>query len=201
MAELAWLQGQSADIPVILNWAYDKAMNADSAWARGEVGFWMWKGGAITSAPKGAAQPFALHMNGQWAAAAEKWRELGCPYEEALALAEGDEDALLEAVTIFDRLDARPAGAWARSRLREMGADHIPRQPRPQTRSHPLGLTARENEVLTLMREGLDNKAIAERLFISKKTAEHHVSSVLNKLGVSTRAMAIARAEQLGKDG
>jgi DNA-binding NarL/FixJ family response regulator len=58
-------------------------------------------------------------------------------------------------------------------------------------------------EVLGLMVEGLSNGEIADRLYISKKTTEHHVSAVLAKLGAPTRAKAIARAESLrtAKDG
>ncbi len=58
-------------------------------------------------------------------------------------------------------------------------------------------LTGRQMEVLTLIGDGLSNGEIADRLFISKKTVEHHVSAVLAKLGISTRAKAIARAESL----
>jgi DNA-binding CsgD family transcriptional regulator len=55
-------------------------------------------------------------------------------------------------------------------------------------------LSRRELEVLRLLAEGLSNREIAERLFISPKTAEHHVSRVYAKLGVSTRAEAAAYA-------
>jgi DNA-binding CsgD family transcriptional regulator len=55
-------------------------------------------------------------------------------------------------------------------------------------------LSRRETEVLRLLGEGLSNREIAERLFISPKTAEHHVSRIYAKLGVSTRAQAAAYA-------
>ncbi|MDP9442249.1 MAG: helix-turn-helix transcriptional regulator, partial [Actinomycetota bacterium] len=55
-------------------------------------------------------------------------------------------------------------------------------------------LTAREQQVLALLREGLTNAEIGERLFISAKTAEHHVGRVLTKLGVRSRAEAAAVA-------
>jgi DNA-binding NarL/FixJ family response regulator len=60
------------------------------------------------------------------------------------------------------------------------------------------GLTARECEVLGLVADGYSNGQIAERLFISRKTASVHVSNILSKLGVSTRVEAAAMAHRLG---
>ena len=60
------------------------------------------------------------------------------------------------------------------------------------TRRNPLGLTRREAEILALLSEGLRNSTIAKRLFVSTKTVEHHVSAILAKLGVPSRAEAIA---------
>jgi DNA-binding NarL/FixJ family response regulator len=136
-------------------------------------------------------------MDGDWRSAARLWEKLGCPYEQAMALAEGDEEAMRSGLAIFDRLGARPAGTWLRARMRATGVETIPRGPRLETQHNPGGLTSRQVEVLALMTAGLNNNEIAERLFISKKTVEHHVSAILARLGTPTRARAIAAAGSL----
>ena len=74
----------------------------------------------------------------------------------------------------------------------------MPRGPRPATRENPAHLTARELEVLALLADGLRNRDIAERLFLSPKTVDHHVSAILRKLDTRTRGQAAVRAVQLG---
>jgi DNA-binding NarL/FixJ family response regulator len=83
-------------------------------------------------------------------------------------------------------------------RLRELGERGLKRGPRSRTRENPAGLTARELEVLPLLAEGLRNADIAERLVVSRKTVDHHVSSIIRKLGAHTRGEAAAAAGQLG---
>ena len=83
-------------------------------------------------------------------------------------------------------------------RGRRRAGQVIPRGPREQTRANPAGLTARELEVLALLADGLTNAQLADRLFLSAKTVDHHVSSVLRKLGAPNRAAAAAAARQRG---
>ena len=59
----------------------------------------------------------------------------------------------------------------------------------------------REEEVLGLLGEGLSNEQIASRLYISRRTAEHHVANVLSKLGVNSRSEATAFAVRRGTEG
>ncbi len=145
------------------------------------------------------AGPFALEVAGEWSASAVQWRELGCPYEAALALASGDdENSLRRALDELQAIGARPAAAIVARRLRQRGARGLPRGPRPQTRANSAGLTARELEVLSLLADGLRNTEIAQRLVVSKKTVDHHVSAILRKLDVRTRIDATAEAARLG---
>jgi DNA-binding CsgD family transcriptional regulator len=160
---------------------------------------WRRLAGLPVPAPTDASGPYALALAGDWHAAAVRWAELGCPYEHALALAHSDaEDDMRRALAELQGLGARPAAAVATRRLRELGARDVPSGPRPSTRRNPAGLTGRELDVLPLLVQGLRNAEIADRLFVSPRTVDHHVSSILRKLEVETRGQAAAAAERLG---
>lgn len=65
-------------------------------------------------------------------------------------------------------------------------------------RPGPFDLTAREQEVLDALALGLSNAQISRRLFVSPKTVDHHVSSILSKLRVPSRGVAVAEARRHG---
>ena len=206
LAELCWLRNRSGEAVEILAGPYEEALATDSPWAQGEIGFWLWRNGGLGASRTGwppplAAAPFAQHMAGDWEAAADTWRSIGCPYEEALALADGDGDGMLRALDLLIDLGARPVESMVRTRLREAGITHVPRGPHPSTRRHPAGLTPRQSEVLDHLEHGLSNRQIADRLFISRKTVEHHVSAILSKLGVATRGEAVAQTAARNRGG
>ena len=183
-AEARWLAGQPPDDD--LRDAYELAAGKRNAWAAGELGFWMWRHGLLDALPEFASEPYRLHAAGDPGAAAAAWTRIGCPYEAADAGADAaDEDVVRSALAAFTGLGARPGRARAARRLRELGVRSIPRGPRAST--GPDGLTAREQEVLALVRSGDTDAEIAARLHLSTRTVEHHVSAVLRKTGARTR--------------
>jgi DNA-binding CsgD family transcriptional regulator len=150
--------------------------------------------------PEGAAEPFQLQIEGRWQAAAEAWARIGCPYERALATADsGEREPMQEALSILQELGAAAVAARVTRELRMRGVRNLPRGPLRSTRQNPLGLTNRQMDVLALLTEGMSNAEIGDRLFISPKTVDHHVSAILAKLGVRSRteAAAISRERDL----
>jgi DNA-binding NarL/FixJ family response regulator len=145
-----------------------------------------------------ADDPYALALAGDLRGAAGLWVALGCPYEAALARAESeDEETLRQALEELRALGAHPAATMVARRLREGGAS-VPRGPRATTRANEAQLTAREMDVLRLVSGGLRNADVAARLFVSRRTVDHHVSSILRKLGVRSRGEAVAAAARIG---
>jgi DNA-binding CsgD family transcriptional regulator/tetratricopeptide (TPR) repeat protein len=198
-AEAAWLSGHPDRIPELVDETFRLAVQLEQQWPIGELGYWLWKSGAIDTAPEGAAEPYALQINGAWRKAAQEWEAIGCPYEAAMARAEGDDpDQLRTALDTFIRLGARPTADRVAARLRALGVRDLPRQPTRATAANPAGLTDRELEVLALLTDGATNHDIATRLHISPKTAGHHVSAILTKLDTPTRRDAARAARELG---
>jgi DNA-binding NarL/FixJ family response regulator len=163
------------------------------------LAYWRWRAGLETEVTMPPGDPYALEMTGQWEHAARSWAIIGCPYESALALASaGYEPDLRRALTELHRLGARPAAGIVTRRLHERGVRGVPRGPRRANLHNPANLTTREVEVLALVAQGLRNSDVAERLFLSPKTVDHHVSAILRKLDVRTRGEASAEAVRLG---
>jgi DNA-binding CsgD family transcriptional regulator len=197
-AEAAWLRGDQGAIGPLVADAFELPGRLNHPWALGELALWLRRSGALVTA-EGMAEPYALWLAGRWTDSAAAWRALGCPYEavDALADAPGEADQL-QALAGFERLGARPAAARVARRLRQAGVTSLPRGPRPATRANPAGLTARQLEILTLVAAGLRNAEIAARLHLSARTVGHHVSAILDKLGVASREEAAGMAAGLG---
>ncbi|MEU6576119.1 AAA family ATPase [Streptomyces sp. NPDC046805] len=188
-AEAAWLAGD--DERALAEARHGLVALADRVhpWLSGALACWIRRvGGTPPRAP--AAGPHALELAGDWAGAATRWSELGSPYDAAVARLAGDASALRAALAAFEALGARPAVKRTRAVMRNRGVRPVSCGPRAATRANPYGLTNRELDVFKLLGEGLSDAEIAARLYITPKTAGHHVGAVLAKLGVHTRLAA-----------
>jgi DNA-binding CsgD family transcriptional regulator len=154
----------------------------------------------------GASDPAA------WQAAADAWGALGCRHRAAYAwwrhaearLLGGDSPAAV-AGTVRDAATTAAGHVPLQAAIRALAERaHIPLTtvpadgPPTTVTPRPYGLTEREILVLRLIVTGHSNRQIGAELFISPKTASVHVTNILRKLGVSTRAQAAALAERAG---
>ncbi|MFI0189335.1 AAA family ATPase [Streptomyces sp. NPDC017082] len=185
-AEAAWLAGDHERVRTEARRALTALADRTHPWLSGSLACWIRRAGGDPP-PVPAAGPYARELAGDWAGAAAHWDRLGCPYDAALARLSGDASALRRALAAFEALGTRPAVAHTRSLMRARGIRPVRQGPRPATRANPYRLTNREMDVLKLLDEGLSDAEIAARLYISPKTAGHHVGAVLTKLGVHTR--------------
>jgi DNA-binding CsgD family transcriptional regulator len=197
LAERGWLTGAPADGELARSLLPRLELRGRER-ERGEVLRWLRRLGDPGQPFPGCPEEFAAGLRGDWRAAANAWAAIGAPYERALELVEsGVVEPMLEGLAVLDGLGAAPAAAVTRSRLRARGITQIPRGPLAGTRANPAGLTGRQLEILRLLAGGLTNAEIAARLVLSVRTVDHHVSAVLGKLGVATRAEAAAAARAL----
>jgi DNA-binding CsgD family transcriptional regulator len=196
-AEVAWLTGRHDIVARETAAALELAVARGVPWAIGDLGVIRLRAGIVEEPPAGAIEPHSLELAGDWQRAARLWAELQNSYEAALAALHGDEAALRNSLDELNRLGAQPAAAIVARRLRELGAT-VPRGPRQSTRANPANLTTRELDVLDLLAKGLRNAEIADRLVVSRRTVDHHVSAILRKLGARTRVEAVTSAGRLG---
>ncbi|OKJ03267.1 helix-turn-helix transcriptional regulator [Kitasatospora sp. CB01950] len=151
-------------------------------------------GGTGTETGGGAAEAYRR--------ARDAWRAIGRPYEAARAeerlarvLAEHDSQAAAEWLTAaeaaFTTLGAASDAARCQHVRRDLG---LGRTASPGRRGYGEALSPRERQVAELVAQGAGNQDIAQALFLSPRTVEHHVASVLRKLGVGRKEVAEALA-------
>jgi DNA-binding CsgD family transcriptional regulator len=193
-AEIMWLDRRPDEIDGATAATLSLALRCRAPWVAGELAVWRWRAGLQDAwSADDLAEPFALSIAGDHLAAARRWDQLGCRYAAALARADsGDQGPMRDALSELQALGAQRPAALVARRLRAGGARGVPRGARRSTRENRAGLTARELEVTELLVEGLRNAEIAERLVVTPKTVDHHVSAILRKLNVRTRGQAVA---------
>jgi DNA-binding CsgD family transcriptional regulator/tetratricopeptide (TPR) repeat protein len=195
LAEAAWLRGEHDGSAAVVLAALQACADL-TLWDRGELVCWMHRAGHDPHAQSGAAMaaPCELELAGDLPGAARAWEERGMPRHQAYALLLMDPrqhpQALAQAIALFDRMGAAACADHARRRARKLasvGVKGIKTGPRAAARANRFGLTARELQIAAHLAGGRSNQDIARALSRSERTVEHHVATVLAKLGARKR--------------
>lgn len=207
LAEVAWMTGRADERvsgDAVARFA-ELASQPGAAWGAGQLAGWLRRMGlpvaepAATAEPDVAAEPYRLVAQGRFADAARWWRQAGDPFAEAMTWTDSPSpDDRVNGIRLLDSIGAVGTADRLRVALRQEGLVVVPQRPRESTRANPAGLTNRQLEVAQLVARGLSNAEIAGRLFISPKTADHHVSAILTKLDVPNRRAVVVHAGRLG---
>ncbi len=117
-AEVAWLRGDRERIVAATDRVFADGLEQGYPWPLPELIFWRWRAGLDCPPPPVPEHPYALQVAGDWARAAERWTDIGCPYEAALALADAeDEEPRRRALAQLRRLGGKAAAAIVESQL------------------------------------------------------------------------------------
>jgi DNA-binding CsgD family transcriptional regulator len=188
LLEFEWITGKMLTDDIAVDFAITTLEQAGDADMDNEFAYWLLKA-------RKKYTPF--HPSHNSYNDASRWEALGCPYEQALALFNGNEDDKKKAICMVQELGASAVYEKLKMEMRASGIKSIPRGIRETTKSNAARLTEREVDVLKLLKEGMQNKEIADRLFISAKTVDHHITSILFKLDVNSRVKAVHEAINL----
>jgi DNA-binding CsgD family transcriptional regulator/tetratricopeptide (TPR) repeat protein len=198
IVEFCWLTGESDERLSQCCELLTTAPLTGLEWSRGELAVWLRRLGQAVDVV-GVAEPYRILLDGGYEAAAEDFHRRSMPYDAALALLDSGDSALAgRALDILDRLGADAVAGKVRRDLRAQGMPVVPARRRSATLANPAGLTTRQTEVLRLLDEGMTNAELAQRLYLSVKTVDHHVSAILTKLDVAKRRDAVRKGREMG---
>ncbi len=206
LIEVTWLRGDAELARKHAVALSELPLERLNTWNFGEATIWLHRCemSSLYRGPK-RSLPSArqLEIAGKHGEAADVLLELGMRYEAALVLAHARgapaAAAMSKAIQIFEEIGARPAAEFTRRRALGLGISNaLPkpkRGPYAKSRSHPLGLTGREVQILQYVKDGLSNREISAEVSRSERTVEHHISAILSKLSVRNRVEALIRIQ------
>lgn len=197
LLECEWITGNRYIKPEELDLATGAVAHWNGFIERSEFAYWLYKARKQKIVAGPIYEGYDMMSKATAINAATFWEKSGCSYEYALALFEGTDDDKRKAIAIVHSLGGNAVYEKLKLEMRTAGIRNIPRGIRKSTQSNPAQLTDRELDVLQLLHEGMQNKEIASKLFISAKTVDHHISAILFKLEVNSRVKAVQEAIRL----
>ncbi|MES1214610.1 MAG: AAA family ATPase [Bacteroidota bacterium] len=198
LLEYEWITGKELIDAVSLDVAITMAEETNNMMPNSELAFWLLLTRKRSINIGECFEGYKVSTKAEAKEAAAVWEKTGCPYEQALALYHGDEDDKKNAIAIMQDLGATAVYQKMKEEMKQHGIKNIPRGLRTSTKTNSAFLTTRELDILHLLIENLQNKEIGSRLFISAKTVDHHISSILSKLDVNSRTKAVQEARSRG---
>jgi len=197
LLEYEWITGTSLIANQEISDILARAEQVGDIHENSELAFWLLYTRNQRWALKLVQEGYNMDNEKMVTKSAAVWEGLGCSYQQALVLFEGRESDKRKAISIVQNLNANAVYQKMKFEMRASGIKKIPRGVNKTTQLNPSLLTRREVDVLQLLKEGLQNKEIASKLFISAKTVEHHISAILFKLDVNSRTKAVREAARL----
>ncbi len=205
LLEVGWLTGRTDGLEDVAARALELVDETAHPWYSGDLRVALDRAGLAVPPPPRRELLLDAHaaaLAGDHVTAADAWGRRGYRHEQAVEqVLSDDRERMLDGVRMLDDLGAVGTANVARALLRARGVTSVPRGPTRGTRGNPAGLTNRQVDVLALLAEGLTNAEIADRLVLSVRTVDHHVSAILDKLDVRSRQEAAALAPELGVSG
>lgn len=200
--EQAWLNNRNSAAEMHIGAMPPDLSDTVSEWVYGEFLFWSAKCGYALPLAQGKKlpPPYAQYVEGDARAASELFLNLGADYLAAALLSEDQaEECLKSGYALAKKIRGEPLMTKIRAAALNAGFDgkyfKTQRGPYHAARSHPLGLTKKEQEILAMIVDGANNQEIADQLSRSKRTIEHHISSIFSKLSASNRIDVLLRVQ------
>jgi DNA-binding CsgD family transcriptional regulator len=197
LLEYEWITGKKTIADKDLDCTISMVEQMGNIYDNSEFAYWLFKARRQQIKLKEFYEGYDMYNKARALKAAVLWQRKGCSYEQALALFEGSEEDKKTAIELVHNLGADAVYEKMKFEMRLSGIKSIPRGIRKSTMANPANLTERELDVLQLLKDGLQNKEIANKLFISPKTVDHHISSIFFKLEVNSRAKAVQEATRM----
>ena len=198
LLEYEWLMGKSFIKSEKLDHATTRIEQSIYSIEKSEFAFWLSKARNQDLKLKEIYEGYDLNTITKARKAAAIWMKLGSPFSESLCLFQGNDDDKRNAIIISDRLGATAVCDKMKLEMRNAGIKSIPRGIRKTTRANPSYITARELDILYSLKDGLQNKEISAKLYISVRTVDKHITSLFFKLNVNSRIKAVAEAVRQG---
>jgi DNA-binding CsgD family transcriptional regulator/tetratricopeptide (TPR) repeat protein len=197
LLEYEWLTGEEVVDADELQFVMENINKSFYYYENNEFAYWLKKTRNEDVALDIIAEGYDVTSVAKARRSAAYWKEKGNNYHYSLMLFEGSEEDKRNALAVMQELGATVVYERMKQEMRSAGIKSIPRGMRRSTMSNSAFLTGREMDVLQLLKHGLQNKEIANKLFISAKTVDHHISAIFYKLEVNSRVKAVNEATRL----